>query len=253
MTPFAVFLHTVLIISAGPVLAGVIRLCTTGGGWQAFMEPSRRISAGLRASGQPPLGHLAAVALAIATGLLLPLFSSDAVLGFLGDGFTALLLLTGLSTRYLPIRASSVIAVAAGLWALGTLTGSTDLAQALAFWQAGPASWLIFLGLALGVAPFFKASPPPAETDEALPKALEAWTRSTLQLGWLALGAMAFPLTIPLTGWATFAAALALLGIKFVVLGGLAAFVTTRWPKLPLAELGLACSLLALALVKLGV
>ncbi len=288
MTPLAVFLHTAMIISLGPLLAGWSRVAASGGGLPALMAPSRRISAGLRASGQPPLGHLAALALAIVAGLLIPLFSSDAVLGFLGDGFTALLLLTGLSARYLPIRASGVLAVAASLWALGTLSGSTDLAQALAFWEAGPASWLIFLGLALGtapmicevgapparhsresgnpVAPVFTGvtgsesgsddgmSPPASEGESApgLNEALAAWTRSTLQLGWLALGMMAFPVTIPLTSWPTFAAALALFGIKLIVLGGLAAFVSARWPKLPLAELGFACSLLALALVKLG-
>lgn len=252
MTPLAVFLHTAMIIALGPLLAGWIRVVASGGGLPALMTPSRGISAGLRASGQPPIAHLAALALAIVAGLLIPLFSSDAVLGFLGDGFTALLLLTGLSARYLRIRVSGVLAVAAGLWALGTLTGSTDLAQALAFWEAGPASWLIFLGLALGVAPMLRTVEAPEESATTLDAAMSAWTRSTLQLGWLALGMMAFPVTIPLTGWPTFAAALALFGVKLVILGALAALASARWPKLPLAELGLACSLLALALVKLG-
>ena len=250
MTPLAVFLHTVLVVALGPVLSGLIRMAASGGGLKALVEPTRAVSAGLRASGQPPLGKLAVLSLAVVAGLLIPLFSSDAVLGFLGDGFTALLLLTGLSLGRLPLRLSTVLAVAASLWAMGTLTGSTDLAQALANWEAGPATLLITIGLALSVAPVM--------TPEDLPRAdlsdaVEAWTRGTLRLGWLAFSMMAFPVTIPLTGGLTFAAALAVFLAKFGIFGTLFAPFPIRWPKMPLAEVGLACSLLALGLAKLGI
>lgn len=249
MTPLAVFLHTVLVVGLGPLLLGLLQLASHGGGLTALLAPSRAIGTGLRAPGQPPLGRLAILALAIVAGLLIPLFSSDAVLGFLGDGFTALLLLTGLSIGRLPLRASTVLAVAAGLWTLGALTGSTDLAQAFAAWPTSPVTFLVFLGLALGVAPLVQAE---AASPEGLDGALASWTRGTLQLGWLALGLMAFPLILPLSSWATFAAAVLLFVAKFAVLGAAMAASSARWPKLPLAETGLACSLLALALVTLG-
>lgn len=252
MIVLAVFLHTALVISLGPLLAGVIRLAARGGGLQALLAPGRFISEGLRAPGQPPYSLLAMLALAVLAGLLIPLFSSDAVLGFLGDGFVALLLLAGLSARLLPLRAPSVLAVAAGLWTIGTLTGSTDLAQALADWKAGPATILVFLGLALAVAPLLSDAPA-SEASPTLSAALEAWIRSTLQLGWLALASMAFPWSIPLADALTFAAALALFALTFLGLGALLAAVSARWPKLPAAELGFACSLCALALVKLGI
>ena len=266
MIALSVFLHTVMVVTLGPLLAGLIRLGSSRGGLAALLGPLRTIEQGLRTPGRPPLNHLAVLAGAMVAGLLIPLFSSNAVLGFLGDGFVALWLLSGLSTAYLPVRASSVLAVATGLWALGTLSGSTDLAQALAGWQApGPVSILLFLGIALGIAPLL--SSPDAHSpavgnpedsradgsDEAdLVVSLQAWTRSTLQLGWLALGAMAFPWNVSVTSGATFALALSLFLGKFVALGmGLAA-VNARWPKLPTAEIGLACAILALGLLKLG-
>jgi hypothetical protein len=266
MTALAVFLHTVMIVSLGPILAGLIRMATKGGGLRALMEPARTISAGLRAPGQPNIGQLALLALAVVAGLLIPLFSPDAVLGFLGDGFTALMLLTALSIRMLPLRASTVLAAAAALWALGTLSGTTDLAQALASWQAGPSTLLLTLGLTLGVAPLLTDAPR-TETDgvidrqsQAIPMsqaglstALTAWTRHTLQLGWLALAMMSTPMTVPLTAWAGFAAALALFLLKLALFGSLLAAISARWPKLPLANWGCAFSVLGLGLMKLGI
>ncbi|MNR75504.1 hypothetical protein D3C72_61350 [compost metagenome] len=249
MTPLAVFLHTMLVVSLGPLLVGLFQLATRGGGLTALLAPARAIGAGLRAPGQAPLGHLAVLALAVVAGLLIPLFSGDAVLGFLGDGFTALLLLTGLSIGRLPLRASTVLSAAASLWVIGALTGSTDLAQAFAAWPAGPATLLVYLGLILGVAPLMQ---PDASQVEGLDDALAAWTRGTLQLGWLALGMMAFPVVIPLSSWVPFTAAVALFIVRAGVFGAMLATITARWPKLPLAEIGLACSLLALFLVKLG-
>ncbi len=267
MTALAVFLHTAMIVSLGPVLAGLIRMTTQGGGLRALMEPARTISAGLRAPGQPNVGQLAMLALAVVAGLLIPLFSSDAVLGFLGDGFTALLLLTALSIRLLPVRASTVLAASSALWALGTLSGTTDLAQAFASWQASLSTLLLYLGLTLAVAPLLTDTPRAEADGEAGPQhpgdtriheaglstALTDWTRSTLQLGWLALAMMTYPMTVPLTGWAGFAATLALFLLKFSVFGSLLAAITSRWPKLPLAQWGFAFSLLGLGLMKLGI
>ncbi len=195
------------------------------------------------------------MALAFVAGLLIPLFSPDAVLGFLGDGFVALLLLVGLSARYFTLRASSVLAVATALWAIGTLTGSTDLGQALANWQLGLAPLAVFLALAAGVAPFMTPETPeePGSSASGSNDALTSWARSTAQVGWLALGAMAFPWTIPLTGGAALAASLAFFVVKIGLLAGFLAFANARWPKLPLAESGFAMALLALALVKLGI
>ena len=249
MTPVAVFLHTMLVVALGPLLVGLFQLAIQGGGLSALLAPARAIGAGLRAPGQPPLAQLAVLALAVVAGLLIPLFSGDAVLGFLGDGFTALLLLTGLSVGRLPLRVGTVLSAAASLWAIGALTGSTDLAQAFSAWSVGPATILVFLGLILGVAPLMQ---PDGARIEGLDDALAAWTRGTLQLGWLALGMMAFPVNFPLSGWVPFAAAVSLLVVKAGVFGALLAHLTARWPKLPLAEVGLACSLLALFLVKLG-
>ena len=250
MTPLAVFLHTMLVVALGPVLAGLIRLGSSGGGVRALVAPARAIGAGLRAPGQPPLGRLALLSLAIVAGLLIPLFASDAVLGFLGDGFTALLLLTGLSVAMLPVRVATVLAVAAALWTMGALTGTTDLAQALVAWPMGPAAFLVFVGLALAVAPLMQPDTSPVE---GLDEAVHAWTRSTLQLGWLALALMTFPVILSITGGISFAGALGLFVVKFAVFGPLLAALATRGARWPLAELGLACSLLALALVKLGI
>lgn len=250
MTPVAVFLHTMLVVALGPVLAGLIRLATSGGGFKALAAPAREIGAGLRAPGEPPLGRLAMLSLAVVAGLLIPLFASDAVLGFLGDGFTALLLLTGLSIALLPVRVATVLTAAASLWTMGALTGTTDLAQVQATWQLGPASFFVYVGLALAVAPLMQKDPSPVE---GLDDALRAWTRSTLQLGWLALAMMTFPLGLPITDWGRFALALGLFVAKFAVFGTVLPAIAARLSNWPLAELGLACSLVALVLVKLGI
>lgn len=250
MIPLAVFLHTVMVIALGPVLAGVIRLARHGGGWRTLITPTRSVSAGLRASGQPPIGKLAVLSLAIVAGLLVPLFSSEAVLGFLGDGFTALLLLTGLSIGRLPLRMPTVLSVAAALWTLGTLSGSTDLAQTMASWEADPVTLCLLFGLGLAVIPLMTPeAPSPAE----LASALDAWIRSTLQLGWLAFGMLAIPLFLPLTSGLTLLVSLLVFLAKFVIAGAVTATFAGRWPKLPFAEIGCAFSLLALGLAKLGI
>lgn len=258
MIPLAVFLHAVLALLLGPLVRGLglvaaERPPSLRAALAQAVAPMRALNSGLRAHGAPPMGPIALLALAAVANLLIPFFANDAVLGFLGDGFTALLLLVGLSIRVLPLRATSVMAVAGALWALGTLAGTTDLAEAMATWTSSLASWLIFAALALGVAPLLA---PPAQ-DEAheggeLSVALMDWATGTLQLGWLALGVMAFPWTIPLTGARSLMAALALFLGKLVLVGGGLAYVSARWPRLPLAEAGLACAGLALMLVTLG-
>lgn len=261
MIPLAVFLHAVLALLLGPLVRGLglvaserpknLRAALSLG-----FAPMRALNAGLRAPGAPPLGPIALVALAAVANLLIPFFSPDAVLGFLGDGFTALLLLAGLSIRVLPLRATSVMAVAGALWALGTLAGTTDLAEAMASGTGSLGSLLVFAALALGVAPLLGPSPRDAQADAGesgtLSAALTDWATGTLQLGWLALGVMALPWTIPLTGGLSLMAALALFLGKLVLLGGGLAYLRARWPKLPLAEAGLACAGLALMLVTLG-
>jgi hypothetical protein len=257
MTALAVFLHTVLVLTLGPLVTGLVRaasepLPSLRARLSAFVEPILSLNTGLRAPGSPRPAPIAMLALAAVANLLIPFFSSDAVLGFLGDGFTALLLLVGLSSRAFPPRTSSVLAVAGALWALGTLTGTTDLAQALATPESGPVSWLVFLAMALAAAPAMTPEPSPPDNPD-LNHALHRWAHSTWRLGWLGIGAMAFPWGIAIVGWASLATALAFFLVKLAVLGGMLAWANARWPKLPLAEAGLACALLALGLVKLGV
>lgn len=254
MTVLTIFLHTLLVLTLGPLIAGLGRHAASGGGWRTIVAPYLELNAGLRAPGEPHRGHVATLAAASVAGLLIPLFSPDAVLGFVGDGFTAFLLLAGLTLRYFPLPLTSLLSVAASLWALGTLTNTTDLAQALTGWQAGLGSGLIFLGLVLGVAPVLA---PPTDcqpaTEGDLSAGLSLWARSTLQLGWLGLGSMAFPWTAPLTTWASFAGSLGLFAAKLVALSWGLAAVRRRWPGFPLSGLGLACALLGLGLVKVGV
>lgn len=255
MIALAVFLHTAFLLTAGPLLAGLLRVAAEGPQGlrttlSTWLGPTRALSAGLRAPGTPPLGALATLSLAIVAGLLIPLFDSGAALGFLGDGFVALLILGGLSTTYFSVRTPTVIALAVGLWTLGTLTGTTDLAQGLADWGSGPASGLLFLGLALSITPTMLAFP--EAQAQTLEDALNSWARSSLQLGWLAFAAMAFPWKVAITGWGSFAGAIALFLVKVTLLGWGLGSLNARWPKAPFAEAGLVLTILALGLAKLG-
>jgi hypothetical protein len=249
MTPFAVFLHTMLILTLGPLVAGLTHWGAVGA--PQDVRPSfARINAGLKAPGNASLLPLVTLAGATVAGLLLPLFSADSVLGFLGDGFVVLGLLVGLTVRGGPLPVSSVLTCATALWVLGTLTGSTDLGQALSHWEPGLGSGLLFVGLALGVAPLM--APIPASGD-GLDDALELWARSTLQLVWLALAAMVFPWQVPVTNWGTLGLAIAASLLKLATLAWGLAFITQRWPRVPFGWFGLAVSIGALSLVKLGV
>lgn len=255
MTALAVFLHTAFLLTAGPLLAGLLRVAAERphglrATLRTWFEPARALNAGLRSPGAPPLASLATLSLAVVAGLLIPLFDSGAALGFLGDGFVALLLLGGLSIPHVSLRTPSVIALATGLWTLGTLTGTTDLAQGLTDWAFGPASGLLFLGFALSVTPTMHAFP--EAQSPTLENALNSWARSTLQLGWLAFAAMAFPWKVTITGWGSFGGAIAFFLVKFALLGWVLGRLDARWPKARFAEAGLGLTILALGLAKLG-
>lgn len=254
MTGLAVFLHVLSVLSLGPWIAGVLRHAAHGGGWRTLVAPTLELNRGLKQPGAPSPVSLAVLTGSAVAGLLIPFFTPEAVLGFLGDGFVALGLLVGLSAGRLPLRASSVIAVAASLWTLGSLTGTTDLAQAFALWQPSLGTGLIALGLALGVAPVLTAPvlAAPDAPGEGLEGALAQWSRWTLQLCWLALATMALPGSLPLSDGG---ALLLLLGRFLFAVSALAwvlGAVQARWPRLPLAEAGAACSMLALVLAKLA-
>lgn len=250
MTAAVVFLHALSVLTLGPWIAGLVRAGSGSCGWRTLIAPYLELNAGLKAPGAPSWGWLVALTGTAVAGLLIPFFSPDAVLGFLGDGFTALGLLLGFSARLLPLRPSMIVAAVASLLAIGTLTGTTDLAQGFAGWSPGLGTGLVALGLALGVAPVVSASEP---AGEGLGGAMVLWARSTLQLCWLAFGTMALPWTVAVVDAGTLALALArFVGVVSALAWGLHV-VQVRWPKVPLGAIGAACTILALVLAKVAV
>lgn len=249
MIPLAVFLHVLLVLSLGPWVAGILRHATRGGGWRALLGPTLELNRDLKQPGTPSPISLVRLTGSAVAGLLIPFFTPEAVLGFLGDGFVALGLLVGLSAGRLPLRAGTLIAVAASLWTLGTLTGTTDLAQAFALWQPSLGTALIAVGLGLGVAPVLMA---PDATGVGVEGSLARWSQWTLQLAWLALATMALPGSLPLGDGGSLILLFGRFLMAVSVLAWVLGTVQARWPRLPLAEAGALCSLLALVLAKLA-